>query len=342
MRVRVKSLGVLVSILLFTCLFSWPEEAKKGPDKAMVTNPEINGTDLLFPPGFDGLYDKIYYETRGATGEPTKKSSALSLRLYGGFSRLAAGDLNEGFDGYFELLELYEAMGAGSITTGGYSPLHAGYNYGADLVFQLSPNIGVGIGAGYLQSSKSSLMTFSIDDGELTLMGTPKLSAMPIRLAVFLTLPLGGNLSVTADAGATYYSALKLDATQRFEFDADNWQETSLSASRSSLSDNLGFQGSLGFEYKISQKMGFFIEAVGRCARFKNFDMATGTSQNSGGAPETDEGKIYLLTYDYPEGTYSAFTISAEPLITIPEVTVREPKIDLSGYSLQAGIRIRL
>jgi hypothetical protein len=353
MRMKVKSLGVLISALLVTCLFSWPQEAKKGPDKAAATNPEIHGTDLLFPPGFDDLFDKIYYESRGATSKPPqataapatgepKKASALSLRLYGGLSRLAAGDVNEGSDGYFELLELYEAMGAGSVTSGGYSPLHAGYNFGADIVFQLSPMIGVGIGASYLRSSKSSLMTFSFEGEEITLTGTPMLSAMPIRLAVFFTLPLGGKFNLTADAGAAYYAALKLDASQRLEFTADDWQEMSLSASRSSLTDNLGFQGSLGFEYKVSHKMGFFIEAIGRYASFKNFDTATGTSQSGGGVPETDEGKIYLLTYDYPEGTYSAFTISAEPPITFPEVTVREPKIDLGGFSLQAGIRIRL
>ncbi|MBE3124978.1 MAG: hypothetical protein IMZ54_07555 [Acidobacteria bacterium] len=358
MRVRIKSFGVLVSALLVTCLLSWPQEAKKGPDKPAATNPEIHATDLLFPPGFDDLFDKIYYESRGttskpprataapATGELTKKSSALSLRLYGGFSRLAAGDLNEGLDGYFELLELYEAMVAGSVTSGGYSPLHAGYNFGADLVFQLSPMIGVGIGAGYLQSSKSSLMTFSmisIDGGAFTLTGTQKISAMPIRLAVFFTLPLSGKLSLTADAGGTYYAALKLDAGQRLEFTADDWQEMSLSASRSSLTDNLGFQGSLGFEYKISHKMGFFIEAVGRYARFKNFDRATWTSEDSGGVPETDEGKIYLETNtDTDLGSWSWFIVSAVPPISNAYNTYREPKIDLSGFSLQAGIRIRL
>jgi hypothetical protein len=350
MRVRVKSLGFLVSALLVTCLFGWPEEAKKGPDKGAVTTPKLNGADLLFPPGFDRLYDKIYYDAKGTmstsaqgtatTGEPNK-FSRLSLRLYGGFSRLAAGDLNEGFDGYFELFELYDALGIGT-ASGGYNPVHAGYNFGADLVFQLTPNIGVGIGAGYLRSSKSSLMTLAVEGEEITLTGTPMLSAMPIRLAVFLTLPLGGKFNLTADAGGAYYAGLKLEAEQRLELTADYWEEMSLSASRSSLSDNLGFQGSLGFEYKISPKMGLFIEAVGRYASFKNFDTATGISQSSGGTPETDEGKIYLLTYDYPEGTYSAFTISAEPPITIPEVTVREPKIDLSGFSLQAGIRIRL
>jgi hypothetical protein len=346
MRMRVKSLGVLVSALLVTCLLSWPQEAKKGPDKPAATNPEIQGTDLLFPPGFDDLSDKIYYESRGATSKP-KKASALSLRLYGGLSRLAAGDVNEGSDGYFELLELYEAMGAGS-ASGSYSPLHTGYNFGADIVFQLSPMIGVGIGAGYLQSSKTSQMTFSmisIDGGvEFTLTGTPKLRAVPVRLAVFFTLPLSGKLSLTADAGGTYYAALKLDASQRLESSDGMWQTQSLSASRSNLSDNLGFQGSLGFEYKISQKMGFFIEAVGRYASFKNFDTATGTSQSSGGVPETDVGKIYLETITYSDlGSWSWFIVSADPPTPEPpDLTYREPKIDLGGFSLQAGIRIRL
>jgi hypothetical protein len=352
MRARVKSLGVLVSALLVMCSLSWPEEAKKGPDKPVATNPVIKGADLLFPPGFDGLFDKVYYEAKGkasksaqatagtATGVPTK-SSPLNLRLYGGFSRLAAGDVNEGCDGFFELLELYAALGFGT-ASGGYNPIHAGYNFGADLVFQLSPNIGVGIGAGYLQSSKSSFMTLSSTAiGEITLTGTPKLSAMPIRLAVFFTLPLGGKFNLTADAGGTYYAALKFEAAQRLDIGATDWEEMSLSASRSSLSDNLGFQGSLGFEYKISSKMGLFFEAVGRYASFKNFDTATATSQSSGGDPVTDVGKIYLASYTYPDGTYSAFVISEAVPLPDPDVTYREPKIDLSGFSLQAGIRIR-
>ncbi|MCJ7487564.1 MAG: outer membrane beta-barrel protein [Candidatus Aminicenantes bacterium] len=353
MRARVKSLGVLISALLVMCLLSWPEEAKKGPDQALVATPEIRGADLLFPPGFDDLFDKVYYETRGknsnpaqtaagmATAEPNKPSR-LSLRLYGGLSHLAAGDLNEGLDGYFELFELYRAMIGGS-TTGGYKPLHAGYNFGADLVFQLTPNIGVGIGAGYLRSSKSSLMTLSIEEEELTLTGTPMLSAMPIRLAVFLTLPLGGKFNLTADAGAAYYAALKFDATQRIEFAADDWQEMSLSANRSSLSDNLGFQGSLGFEYQVSSRMGFFIEAVGRYARFKNFDTATGTNRSSGGGTDTNEGKLYIQEItEALIGTFSWFTIEeVPPTPDPPDVTYREPKIDLSGFSLQAGIRIR-
>jgi hypothetical protein len=61
------------------------------------------------------------------------------------------------------------------------------------------------------------------------------------------------------------------------------WLETSLSASRNSPFDNLGFQGSLGFEYMVSRKVGFFVEALGRYARFKNFGTATALYRNNVG-----------------------------------------------------------
>jgi len=337
------------------------DESKKWLKKAMETNPEINEADLLFPPGFDKLYFETksttpkspqakvadtakvkVVDTASGTGGTKKKASALRLKLYGGYSRLSPKDLNDGVDGFFELLELYAASGGGS-TSGGYSPLNSGINFGADLIFQLTPKIGVGIGAGYLQSSKTSQMTATLTSAELDVTSTPKLSAMPIRLALFLTFPLGKKLSLTADAGAAVYAGLKLDASQRLENNTGQWATTSLKASRTSLSGNLGFQGSLGIDYAFSQKMGFFIEAVARYARFKNFAAATEISEFSSDTPETDEGKIYLETNTaLGVGSWSSFIVSADPPIDEPPYTAyREPKFDLSGFSLQAGIRIR-
>ena len=337
------------------------EESKKWLKKAVETNPEINEADLLFPPGFDTLYNETkgatskspqakvvdtakvkVADTASGTGGTKKKASALRVKLYGGYSLLSPKDVNDGVDGYFEILELYAASGGGS-TSGGYSPLNSGINFGADVVYQLTPKIGVGIGAGYLQSSKTSQMMATLTSAELDVTGTPKLSAMPIRLALFLTFPIGGKLSLTADAGAAVYAGLKLDASQRVENNIGAWETTSLKASRTSLSANLGFQGSLGIDYAFSQKMGFFIEAVARYARFKNFAAATEISESSTGSPETDEGKIYLETNTFAGiGSDSWFIVSADPPIDEPPYTeYREPKFDLSGFSLQAGIRIR-
>jgi hypothetical protein len=123
----------------------------------------------------------------------------------------------------------------------------------------------------------------------------------------------------------------------------DDWMEMSVSGSRSSLSANLGFQGSLGLEYKFSPKMGFFVEAMGRYAKLKNFASVTARNEDSGSASETTVGKLYIADYTFVDGSYSLFTIEETPPVDDPPtVTYREPKIDLSGFSLQAGIRIRL
>ncbi|MBM3306560.1 MAG: porin family protein [Candidatus Aminicenantes bacterium] len=324
MSVRTKFSAGLVSALAIACLLGWPSTAA-GADE---TGSRTEGISFTFPQATPDY-------TGGATN-----ASRFSLRLYGGFSRIGAADLNAGFDGYYELIELYEALGFGTVT-GGYTPLKNGFNGGADVIYQITPRIGIGVGAGYLRTSANSLATLSIEEDVIDFPATATLSAIPIRLGVFLAFPLGGKLNLTADAGAAYYAALKLDATQRLEFDDGDWLEMSINAQRSSFA-NLGFQGSLGLEYMVSPKMGLFVEALGRYARFKNFETATGSNRNSDGDSDSTEGKIYLMTKTFTEGSWSMFTVEETPPVSSPPSTVfTEPKIDLSGFSLQAGIRIR-
>jgi len=334
MNSRIRLSTAFFMAIAAVCLIAWPSAlAAETPD---------GGGGKTAPARLEFRFDQDAFPAPAAqTGifEP-RRFSRFAIRLYGGLSRVAAGDVNDGSDGFFELLEVYDALGLGT-AEGGYSPVHWGANFGADLIYQISPNVGIGVGVGYMRSSKDSEMTLSNETESITLTATPTLSAMPIRLGVFLTVPVAGAIDLTADAGAAIYTGLKLDATQRLEFAADDWMEMTASGSRSSF-DNLGFHGSLGFEYKVSPKMGLFVEAVGRYAKFKNFDTVTGTSEYSDGTSDTQEGKLYIVTYTFPDGMYSSFTIEDTPPVDDPPGEIyREPKIDLSGFSLQAGIRIR-
>jgi hypothetical protein len=201
----------------------------------------------------------------------------------------------------------------------------------------------IGIGAGYVRFSQSSLMTWSLGSDDVKFSSTPTLSAIPVRLGLFLTLPLGKKLNLTVNGGAAAYAALKLDARQRNDYSNGYWIETSLSASRSAPIDNLGFHGSLGFEIMVLPNTGFFVEALGRYARLKNFEKATALARDSYGGSETIEGRIYLETSTFDEGGWSLFTVEKTPPVSDPPHKVfTEPKIDLSGFSLQAGLRIRL
>lgn len=332
MHTRNKLFGLLWIATLATCFLALPSPAAA----------QSGGSDRTVPQGLSFLFDKDSYGTpviqAGTGSSMAQKLSRLSVRLYGGLSYVMAGDINAGSDGYFELIDLYTATGSGT-STGGYSPLHIGLNTGADIIFQLNRNIGVGIGAGYMRSSRRSLMTFT-DTDEVTLTAEPTISAIPIRLGVFLTFPLAGKINLTADVGGAYYAGLKFDAWQRVTFAAGDWYQNSLSASKSG---NLGFQGSLGFEYMVSPKMGFFVEAVGRYARFGNFASATGTYETSDGTNDATLGKIYLVNLSFTGvGEFDWITLSETPPVVGGEITAfREPKFDLSGFTLQAGIRIR-
>lgn len=265
--------------------------------------------------------------------------SKLSLKLYGGYNHMLAGDVNKGSDYYFELVEAYAAEGYGSYT-GGYKPLHGGFNFGADLIYQITPSLGVGLGAGFMRSSAASLATFTDEEFSVDLVAETMLSAVPIRLGLFLDVPMGGKLALTANAGAAYYLGLKFTGMQGLEFATDEWERMSLEASERGGAD-IGFHGSLGFEYKFSPTMGFFVEAVGRYAKFKNFKSVTGTTEDSGGMSDPTEGKLYIITQTDPDYPFSSFTIEDTPPVDDEFATYREPKFDLGGFSLQAGFRFR-
>ena len=294
--------------------------------------------DRPVPPGLNFLFDKDAFAVLGSQAEPAgaKALSRLSLKLYGGYNHMTAGDVNAGSDYFFELIEAY-AAGGGASYTGSYKPLHGGYDFGADLIYKITKSFGIGVGAGYMRSSAASLATYTEDTFSVDITADAMLSAVPIRLGLFLDVPVGGKLNLTAGAGAAYYMGLKFDATQGLEYPDGSWQTMNVAGNERSGAD-IGFHGSLGLEYMFSPKLGFFVEAVGRYAKFKNFETVTGTTEYSDGTPETTEGILYLYSETIGTTEVSGFGISETP-VTDPDV--REPKFDLGGFSLQAGFRIR-
>ncbi len=340
MPMPAEKLTVLGAALLVAALLSIPSVAD-------AATPADDGSARTAPSGLSFRFDKDAFGAPGGQSAPEigvkKRFSRLAVRLYGGFSRAAAQDVNFGSDGYFEYFKMYEAMAPNITTTGGYGPVHAGYDLGADLIYQISRTFGIGLGVGYLRSARRSHMTLDVDNVTvLGLTATPTLSAMPVNLGLFLTVPVSRKINLTADARGTYFARFKFDLMQNLEFGGpDDWQRESLRGSRSSFFANLGAQGSLGIEYKLSPRMGFFVEAVGRYARLKNFDAVTRTTENDSGSLTTLEGKAYILFAETPDFAYSTFIVLDPSSPAEPPFFYREPKFDLSGFSVQTGIRIR-
>lgn len=279
----------------------------------------------------------ISVERHGGAGEGAK----IDLRIRGAYSYLSAAGVNTGSGGMFEFYKFAGEYG-GYPFAGGYEPVHGGYDFGVDIIFPLSSRFGIGIGAGYLRSSGNYNLSLTINTREMILKGKTALSAVPVRLGLFFTLPLGGRLSLTANSGAAYYAALHFYDHYRFD-QSVFWGSQDIGATGWSFSDNLGLQGGLGFEFATSAKTGIFIEAQGRYARFENFSKATTTVASAEGGAQTREGKIYMISQNYDVFVWNTFTVvSTPPTPNPPDYLVSEPKFDFSGFCIQAGFRIRL
>jgi hypothetical protein len=277
----------------------------------------------------------------------TLAGGKISLRLWGGWAYLAAGNLNAGTQAFFDWGKTYFAPSPGATIEGGYDPIHWGYEFGGDIVFELSPKIGVGIGAGYLKMSRDAPpYMMRIIDAPLEFdqtVGT-KISTIPIRASLFLSLPVSKKLDFAANAGVSYY----LQA----EYHADwfvalpnaifSGPASRLSTTAEKKTAGFGLQGGVGIEYKFIRSTGLFIEAQGQHAKFKGFEgTSTSVPGDYGGVlPSFSEtGKLYYESVPMiPNSPRWIMVQSAPP--AGPEGKSREAVVEFSGISFQAGVRI--
>jgi len=285
---------------------------------------------------------------------PALAGGKITLRLYGGLSYLDAGDVNPGTQAFFDWGKTYFAPPPGGSIEGDYTAIHWGYEFGGDIIFELSPKVGIGIGVGYLQMSRDTRsqphgMMLVFDD-PLTgfyknfTVGT-KLSAIPIRASLFLSLPVSKKLDITANGGISYYLQPEYHADWHVFLVNTIWTGpiSRLSTTAEKKTAAIGLQGGIGVEYKFTQTMGLFIEAQGRYAKFGGF---SGTSNsvpdefNGGILPSFSEtGKLYYESVPMiPNSPRWIMVQSAPP--AGPGGQPREAAVDFSGVSLLAGIKI--
>lgn len=211
---------------------------------------------------------------------------SFSLKLFGGLNYLSGGDFNTGLQG----LNDYEGRNFwyfGLSHTGGeYNPVHLGVHFGGDLIIQITPALGLGIGAGYLQGKRESLITYGpVTAGDET---TARVSAVPLRLGIYYALPMGNRFNINLNAGLSYYLA-KMSYDLR-SYGGTFWTLYTVEAD----GGGLGFQGGLGLEFKVASAVSFFLEGQGRYANLGGFEGTTDIS-NSFGSHAAQTGKLYFF-----------------------------------------------
>ena len=264
-------------------------------------------------------------------------AQGVSLKLFGVYGSIANGDIQDGLKGGVDFYRgIFDLAGWG--ISGDFEHFDNVWEAGGDLVFYFSPVLGIGLGSGYMQTLPGKTrMTFSdppLPDVVQSL--DPQVTVIPVRASMYASIPLGTALNIILHGGVSYYFA-SMKYTWRLGTDT-SWVQVAGNADGSGL----GFHAGAGLEFNFSSNAALFVEAAGRMATLSGLTGESTLSTHLGSSP-AHSGTVYYFKDSFGVlGTLPQIVISDTAPSGGGITDVREAELDLSGFSLRAGFRIRV
>jgi len=262
---------------------------------------------------------------RLATEPPGAKIFGFSILAGANFA--AVGDLNTGARG---LADYYGAV-QGMQGKGGVAGLHLTYVLGAEVSYSLMSGLYLTFGADYFAGRRTSRVDFAAGGLPDAIVTRPKVQAMPIKVGIaYYPLPY---LYVKGTLQYFFAKANYLYRREKGTF----WQEWQGDAK----ANGLGAGAAVGGEWEFYPGLFLVGEADFRFARIGGFK-GKNISVNSEDESYTEQGTLYY--YQARAGSRGDFPlvfirsdVPTEAGVSAP----REAKVNFSGMSLKAGIRVR-
>ncbi|MDH7493911.1 MAG: hypothetical protein QHH44_08480 [Candidatus Saccharicenans sp.] len=249
----------------------------------------------------------------------------LKLTAMAGGLYLSPGDLNQAAQGVtrYYLAELNSGRQAD------LSGLHLVWTYGLDCFYPLRRQIFLGLGFDYLQGSKTSVVSFSLDGLDHKIITRPGVRDLAFRLSV-----LYYAVDIFYIRAGVEVNLARVSYLYRLE-QADRYLEWKGRASGM----NIGWQEAAGVQWPVTAWLQVYAEAAYRYARVRNFE-GKNFYLDSDGLQRTEEGQLYYWLVERADKYYPALFVR-DRLPTDPGVVnPRTADINLSGFSLRAGLRL--
>ena len=207
----------------------------------------------------------------------------LTVKVTAGFSFFGGGDIHKGASGMFEQgVEDLEASGS---AMGKKDPraFHSGLEAGADIIYRLSPKLGIGVGGSYVAAKANSSQEFvEYLFYDQTWRIAPEIKAFILRLELTYELPLLSWLGVHAQAGpALFLVNYELNRISSTVMVRETYSHTA-------KANRLGFHGGAGLTFRINSHTAFILEARGRYARVSDL---RGSEHWPGRSPSSNSRK---------------------------------------------------
>jgi hypothetical protein len=258
----------------------------------------------------------------------TAYGGKLSLKVNGGGTYLIGGDFNKACDGFRDYE--HSIAGVGETIVDNLKKLRLGFQFGGEVLYEISPRLAAGVEIGYLSASVDSGFERTAFLFKQTL--SPTLSAVPIMLNVHYFLPLFPKIRLNVMAGAgAFISRLT------YGYDIVSTSYPYSGTWKPEAKTVFGAKAGVGLEYSLSNRIALTFDIGGRFAEVQG--LAGPWSGTYSGVQKNGTGTLYYYEYD---GQY--------PMIGIWETlssaghyqNAREAKISLSGLSALVGVRVKI
>ena len=282
-----------------------------------------------------------------ASAQADDLGQGFSFKVSGGVGQLRSGDLNaygEGYENHFDDI----AASWLSSKQGGFNDLNTlGGEIGVEVLFNLTENFALGFGFGNFPRKPQSNLSVN-EPGVISLetIFDPRISSSSLTLSLYYFYPFTSSLKVYINSGAGLYLS-KVALNTNAEYDETGVLSYSETVELSTHDLAYGFQGGIGVEMTVGGYMGVFIEASGRYSKLKSYNgrlKYTFLSSEGAVVIRTTSGDLwYFEKYNATlDNWYAQIQVSEEAPTGSDVRNARAFAVDLSGFSIKVGIRLKL
>jgi len=255
----------------------------------------------------------------------------LSINLTSGYCSMNVGDINSylrSFDNFLSETTDYEG---GKIQTLHYFP-----EVGLEMRLDLSSRFAVDVGMGFMSEKKESGFDFTENVPPYIFYRhyyiEQEIKVLPLILKSHYSVLSSSRVHLFLNFGLAYYFS---------KYSLIIYESLPIMPSPvvySIKSRGPGLTGGIGLEYNLASFLVLMIEAQGRYSKLRKLE---GYTYGSG---EDQEGILYIGEKYSPQyDRYRPYLITSPSRPSGEEFrNIREAVLDLSGFSIKFGIRIRL
>lgn len=262
-------------------------------------------------------------------------AAGVSIKLTGGVGYLMPGDYSRSLRG------AYDSILAGyTDVEGDFKPFRVPFRTGLEILIPLGRNFEIGLGGGFESLNIDNRFRYFWQFVTLEDAIESRLTVVPITLNAHASVGLGPRLGLDLFGGPGYYS-FRFRHIQSTETDFFAFADSCEFESRAGA---WGFQGGAALEYALGPNLDLVLQADGRVVRLPELKgELKDTTRWFLGESSARTPDVSFWAYDatvgtrtFPLGTFASGKPS-DPSMS----NVRSAGLDLGGFGISAGLRLR-